>query len=346
MSIKMPKPVSKTELSRLYTRLAIDTHHRLDNSTAEGQARIDLLHRFFDASANLYGTMTLRHAWELFQHVEPDLTAKKKVLRKDFFAFSEIVRVEKHAYVIMLLPELYEEETSISIQDAELLHRMLICQNIWGLTEYYKLLGYQEDTPCVVPVHEEFYAYADPNYFWETPDARSLCFFLANLRVSPNAETTAPDGTPLRGKALSDVVFWTKDDHWDYDNYKAAWRKKAIAEEAGKPYLQRVMAKIRRGILLSFVSNQFSYYVELLEEAGIKFTKPQFETFANRLCELNNHTHLWSNFGGQPAEMYDGLVNGKLDAATLMKSMQLDPDGYYRSSFMSHLAQKKNDDSN
>ena len=32
MSVKMPKPVSKTELSRLYTRLAIDTHHRLDTA--------------------------------------------------------------------------------------------------------------------------------------------------------------------------------------------------------------------------------------------------------------------------------------------------------------------------
>ena len=88
MSVKMPKLVSKTELSRLYTRLAIDTHHRLDNSTAEGQARLGLLHRFFDACANLYGTMTLWHAWELFQHVEPELTAKKKILRKDFFSFA------------------------------------------------------------------------------------------------------------------------------------------------------------------------------------------------------------------------------------------------------------------
>lgn len=162
MSVKMPKLVSKTELSRLYTRLAIDTHHRLDNSTAEGQARLDLLHRFFDACANLYGTMTLWHAWELFQHVEPELTAKKKILRKDFFSFAEIVRVEKHAYAIMLLPDLYEEETSISIQDAELVHRMLIYPNIWGLNEYYKLLSYQDDKPCVVPAHDVFYAYADP----------------------------------------------------------------------------------------------------------------------------------------------------------------------------------------
>ena len=187
MSIKMPKPVSKTELSRLYTRLAIDTHHRLDSSTAEGQARIDLLHRFFDASANLYGTLTLRNAWELFQHVEPDLTAKKKILRKDFFAFAEIVRVEKHPYVIMLLPELYEEETSISIQDAELLQRTLICQNIWGLTEYYKLIEHQDDKPFEVPDREEFYAFADPNHFWETPEARSFRFFLASLRVAPDA---------------------------------------------------------------------------------------------------------------------------------------------------------------
>lgn len=157
MSVKMPKSVSKTELSRLYTRLAIDTHQRLDSSTAEGQAHLDLLHRFFDAYANLYGTMTLRNAWDLFQHVEPELTAKKKILRKDFFAFAEIARVEQHPYVIMLLPDLYEEETSISIQDADLVHRMLICQNIWGLTEHYKLLSYQDDKPCVVPAHDVFY---------------------------------------------------------------------------------------------------------------------------------------------------------------------------------------------
>ena len=285
MSVKMPKPVSKTELSRLYTRLAIDTHHRLDNSTAEGQARLALLHRFFDACANLYGTMTLWHAWELFQHVEPELTAKKKILRKDFFSFAEIVRVEKHAYAIMLLPDLYEEETSISIQDAELVHRMLIYPNIWGLNEYYKLLSYQDDKPCVVPAHDEFYAYADPNYFWETPEARSLRFFLANLHVAPDAKTTAPDGTPLRGKALSEVVFWTRDDHWDYDDYKAAWRKKAVAEEANRPYLQRIMEKIQRGILLSFVCDQFSYYVELLEEAGIQFR--QYRT--NELVRWRMH---------------------------------------------------------
>lgn len=344
MSVKMPKPVSKTELSRLYTRLAIDTHHRLDNSTAEGQARLDLLHRFFDACANLYGTMTLWHAWELFQHVEPELTAKKKILRKDFFSFAEIVRVEKHAYAIMLLPDLYEEETSISIQDAELVHRMLIYPNIWGLNEYYKLLSYQDDKPCVVPAHDVFYAYADPNYFWETPEARSLRFFLANLHVAPDAKTTAPDGTPLCGKALSEVVFWTKDDHWEYDDYKAAWRKKAVSEEANKPYLQRIMEKIQRGILLSFVCDQFSYYVELLEEAGIQFTKPQFETFANRLCELNNHSHLWSNCGGQPVEMYDGLDNAELDAAAIMKTMQLDPDGYYRNPVLSRITPKKNGD--
>ena len=124
------------------------------------------------------------------------MTAKKKILRKDFFAFAEIVRVEKHAYVIMLLPELYQEETSTSIQEVELLHRTLIHQNIWGLTEYYKLIEHQDDKPFAVPDREEFYAFADPNHFWETPEARSLRFFLANLHVAPNAKTTAPDGTP------------------------------------------------------------------------------------------------------------------------------------------------------
>ena len=82
----------------------------------------------------------------------------------------------------------------------------------------------------------------------------------------------------------------------------------------------------------------------MLEEAGIQFTKPQFETFANRLCELNNHSHLWSNRGGQPVEMYDGLDNAELDAAAIMKTMQLDPDGYYRNPVLSRIAPKKNED--
>ena len=73
--------------------------------------------------ANLYGTMTLWHAWELFQHVEPEVTAKKKILRKDFFSFAEIVRVEKHAYAIMLLPK--RQKTTVNAA---------ICRSVWILS--------------------------------------------------------------------------------------------------------------------------------------------------------------------------------------------------------------------
>ena len=37
MSVKMPKPVSKTELSRLYTRLAIDTIIDLTTAPQKGK---------------------------------------------------------------------------------------------------------------------------------------------------------------------------------------------------------------------------------------------------------------------------------------------------------------------
>ena len=88
-------------------------------------------------------------------------------------------------------------------------------------------------------------------------------------------------------------------------------------------------------ILLAFC--RYRYHTSL-------FTKPQFETFANRLCELNNHSHLWSNRGGQPVEMHDGLDNAELDAAAIMKTMQLDPDGYYRNPVLSRITPKKNED--
>ena len=108
---------------------------------------------------------------------------------------------------------------------------------------------------------------------------------------------------------------------------------------AGDRVLQRIMEKIQRGILLSFVCDQFSYYVELLEEAGIQFTERH-----GGFCELNNHSHLWSNCGGQPVEMYDGLDNEELEAAAIMKTMQLDPDGYYRNPVLSRITPKKNED--
>ena len=109
---------------------------------------------------------------------------------------------------------------------------------------------------------------------------------------------------PLRGKVLPDIVFWTKDDHWRYDEYKAAWRKKAVADEASKPYLQRVMAKIQRDALLLGIHESFSCYVKFLEEPGIVFTLPQLEIFTHRLCELNNYSRLWTNRGAKPAEIF------------------------------------------
>ena len=59
-SIPLPKPAAARTLKTKYAELAATTSGRIDVSTEKGKEISELLHRFFAACSNLYGTIQLR----------------------------------------------------------------------------------------------------------------------------------------------------------------------------------------------------------------------------------------------------------------------------------------------
>lgn len=58
-SIPLPKPAAARTLKAKYAELAATTSGRIDVSTENGKEISELLHRFFAACSNLYGTIQL-----------------------------------------------------------------------------------------------------------------------------------------------------------------------------------------------------------------------------------------------------------------------------------------------
>lgn len=97
----LPKPASKTTLNKKYQFLAIETKGRLDIATEKGRENIDLLQEYYEAFSNLYGAIILSDAWYLFKMAEEDITKKRHIIKKDFYAFSEVARYEDHDYFVL-----------------------------------------------------------------------------------------------------------------------------------------------------------------------------------------------------------------------------------------------------
>ena len=106
----LPKPCSKIALNKKYQLLAIETKGRLDIVTEKGRTNIDLLRKYYNAFSNLYGAIILDDAWDIFKLVEKTIISKKRILKKDFLAFSEVARYEAHNYFVLEIDELYEAE--------------------------------------------------------------------------------------------------------------------------------------------------------------------------------------------------------------------------------------------
>ena len=89
-----PKPLSEKTIERLYHEAGISNEMQT------------YLHTLFAACANLYGALSLRDTWSLYQGI----TGAPKIRRKDLIAFSSIVRREKQPYYVFEIEELYTEE--------------------------------------------------------------------------------------------------------------------------------------------------------------------------------------------------------------------------------------------
>lgn len=244
-SKSLPKPVSARTLQKKYIQLAETTRGRIDIATDSGSRISSLLHRYFAAFSNLYGVIPLRTAWKLFCEVEPDLIKQKKILQKDFLAFSDLLRAEPLPYYILNENEIWPDESDDKPLHRMIINKKLISRGYYRFHDFCVLMDSQSDKPYALLTKEEYRAWADPDHFRKSFCARDMLRFLENLRVSNDSKNLDVDGHPIHGKTLNKFIFWNSNDRFLYDYTSLKWEKEAFSNE--EPPMVRCDAAIHRG---------------------------------------------------------------------------------------------------
>lgn len=227
----LPKPVSARTLQKKYIQLAETTRGRIDIATDSGSRISSLLHRYFAAFSNLYGVIPLRTAWKLFCEVEPDLIKQKKILQKDFLAFSDLLRAEPLPYYILNENEIWPDESDDKPLHRMIINKKLISRGYYRFHDFCVLMDSQSDKPYALLTKEEHRAWADSDHFRKSFCAQDMLRFLENLRVSNDSKNLDVDGHPIHGKTLNKFIFWNSNNRFLYDYTSFKWEKEALAAE-------------------------------------------------------------------------------------------------------------------
>lgn len=339
----LPKPAAERTLQKKYRQLAVDTKGRLDVSTEQGAQLSKLLHTYCAAFCNLYGTIPVRAAWDILRESEPALIGEKKLLKKDFLAFTDILRAEMLPYYVLEIDELYSEEPAGKPIDREFVSKALVQHGQGRFSDYDMLLDAQADKPFCLMERDELLAWADTQTFFRSPQAVRLRRFLDTLRVSRQCKNKDVHGDPIRGKQLNQFIFWSDSESFYYTHAKRDWERQMLAAEYNVTFSEKLMRRITRSIQLGSarvpMTQMLEWRVRELNEVGVLLTQDQFSELMRYMMEYNNKSHLWCNRGWTPEELSAAtartgapeitfgpeiqamIANGEMDKAELLREL-------------------------
>lgn len=322
----LPKPASKTALNKKYQFLAIETKGRLDISTEKGRDNIDLLQKYYKAFSNLYGAIILSDAWYLFKMAEEDITKKRHIIKKDFFAFSEVARYENHDYFVLEIDELYEEEKRGGAATRFILNKTLYSKGYARFADYYWLAEEQYKHPLRILNSEELLSWAQPGFLWCSNEGAALKQFIESLMVDNKSENVDINGEKIAGKRLKEFIFWHKTETDFYKYITRAWEKKAFEEQQNIVESEKILKSIERyiNIPISYfdVSDNLHFILNDLEEVGIRITELQLKTFLKLFMDFSNNSRRWPLSGWKPIELPIPYNGDAKPAISFGKNMQ------------------------
>ena len=135
----------------------------------------DLLERYFDAAANLYGVITLSKLLMIYNSQNEPITEEQLLEFADTFDHS------KKFYDIVSEDEMYDDVEETKPMDREIVAEDLIMDFGNGDLTYYYVKEEQEGKEYYVPSKEKLLRYENNYYFEKTLSFISLRAFFRNL---------------------------------------------------------------------------------------------------------------------------------------------------------------------
>lgn len=304
----LPKPLSQKRLNQKYQFLALETKGRLDCTTETGKANLELLKKYYSAFSNLYGSLMLKEAWDLFKLAEKEITDKKQILKKDFFTFSEAARYESYGYYVLEIDELYEDEKRGNAGTRFIVNKKLYRKGYGRFSDYYRLAEEQMRRTLCALNKEEILPWAEPGNLWRSPEGRALKRFIESRAVHQSSDNIDINGAKIAGKRLTEFVFWHKDEKINYDYTKREWEKAELKEyydviESEKT-LQTIEWQLNSPMLYDKVKMRIEYLLHDLDEVGVRLTKSQMDTFLKLYTDFANNSRTWPLCGWKPIELH------------------------------------------
>lgn len=261
-----PKPLSQKSIDKMFMDWNPET--------------VAVLHRYFMAFADLYGSIQLKDAWKVFKQFEP------KIHKKQFIEFSSIVRREDVPYYIYEIDELYCDERRLDTERF-IVHKDLVMNGYGKLSRIYDLheaqLGkpyYSQSDLLTVAAHR--------HHDTELRD------FVNNMTFTKGSQN---------GKTFAQAAFITKDEQFDLDYHKSESTRKKIQERADRPFSEKFMRRIV--LMTEFSDNPIISVTHFLENNDYEFeSEKQAESFFHLLQNFMNNSHLWRNCGFTPSELF------------------------------------------
>lgn len=148
----------------------------------------DLILRYFDAFANLYGIIPMKRAYGIIEKQNPQLN----LTREQFADIVNDLDFEGKFYDVLSEDEIYDEDA----QDCDLFEKLLIAEYILTFgdpDDYEELVSEQYGRPFYVPEKDELLKYEDEYYFEKTRHYYNLLNFLKDEMGFANAEIIVED---------------------------------------------------------------------------------------------------------------------------------------------------------
>ena len=156
----------------------------------------DLILKYFDAFANLYGIIQMKKAYRIIEKQNPEL----KLTKEQFAEIVNGLNFPDKYYVIWSEEEVYDENA----EDCDLFEKLLIAEYVFAFGDpdnYERLVDEQGDRPFYVPDKDELLKYEDDFYYEKTKHNFNLENFLRDDLGLTNYEIVAEE---LAGMLLID----------------------------------------------------------------------------------------------------------------------------------------------
>lgn len=285
-----PKPLSEKTLEKRYAQSGL---------SAEVQ---NTLHTLFAACANLYGVITLRDAWEIWQNVK---NGASKIRRSDLIAFSDIARREAQPYQIYDIDELYTEEKHNDL-DRHIVSKELIRVGYGRLHFFYCLEEECAKRDYSYCIPDDFFSYAAQNV---STEENHLADFIGSLKSTANeCEPKYGKAYPNenRGKRLNEFSFLNALERSDLEYYK---KNSALCADM-KNYnrgteAEKIMRhyKFNENVGKYSITTTIQYMFQELHEVGVRLTTSQTEKLVQLVMSWHNGSRWWCLCGWKPTEL-------------------------------------------